>query len=307
MSADRLRALLSKALDALAEALEHGDDKATVALVVLKLAGPLPLVPTEPTDPEDILRYDVERERDRITSVAQPWHPVQQYLTDPKGLVQRNEYDGLGRTTKTIENSVNGTVSDSDDKTTTYAYNAAGMTSLTAQLTGGGGQTTQWVYGVTTGGGSAITSNDVVGVTQWPDPSTGAASGSEQETVTVNALGQPLTVTDRNGSVHTLTYDVLGRVTVDTVTTLGSGVDGSVRRIETAYDGQGNAYLITSYSATSGGSIVHQVQRAFNGLGQLITEWQQRGAAVNTSTSPKVQYAYSGHCWRNVRRVAATP
>jgi hypothetical protein len=30
------------------------------------------------------------------------------------------------------------------------------------------------------------------------------------------------------------------------VTTLGSGVDGSVRRIETAYDGQGNAYLITS-------------------------------------------------------------
>ncbi len=48
-----------------------------------------------------------------------------------------------------------------------------------------------------------------------------------------------------------------------------------------------------SYSATSGGSVVHQVQRAFNGLGQLITEWQQRGAAVNTSTSPKVQYAYS--------------
>jgi hypothetical protein len=65
-SADRLRALLPKALDALADALEHADDKATVALAVLKLAGPLPLVPTGPTDPEDILRRDVDRERERI-------------------------------------------------------------------------------------------------------------------------------------------------------------------------------------------------------------------------------------------------
>ena len=39
-SADRLRALLPKALDALADALERADDKVTVALAVLKLAGP---------------------------------------------------------------------------------------------------------------------------------------------------------------------------------------------------------------------------------------------------------------------------
>jgi hypothetical protein len=37
--------------------------------------------------------------------------------------------------------------------------------------------------------------------------------------------------------------DLLGRMTSDTITTLGSGVDGSVRRIDTAYDGQGNPYL----------------------------------------------------------------
>ncbi|HSQ56328.1 MAG TPA: hypothetical protein VLM40_11365 [Gemmata sp.] len=41
------------------------------------------------------------------------------------------------------------------------------------------------------------------------------------------------------------------RLVSDAVTTLGSGVDGSVRRIDTAYDGQ----------------IVNQVRRAFNGLG----------------------------------------
>jgi hypothetical protein len=44
------------------------------------------------------------------------------------------------------------------------------------------------------------------------------------------------------------------------VTTLGSGDDGAVRRIETAYDGQGNAYLITSNDDSSGGNIVDQVQ-----------------------------------------------
>jgi RHS repeat-associated protein len=211
--------------------------------------------------------------------------------TDPRGLVARTEYDDLGRTTKTIENYVDGIVGDDNDKTTEYTYGPAGMTSLTAKLTGGGGQTTEWVYGV--GSGSGVVSNDIVGVTRWPDPTTGAASSGEQETVLVNALGQPLVTTDRNGNVHTLTYDILGRVVADAVTTLGSGVDGSVRRVETAYDSQGQAYLFTTFDAASGGNIVTQVQRQFNGLGQLTAEYQSHSGAVNTSTTPKVQYAYS--------------
>ena len=39
-------------------------------------------------------------------------------VTDPKALVSRTEFDALGRTTKTIENYVNGTVSDADDEKT---------------------------------------------------------------------------------------------------------------------------------------------------------------------------------------------
>src|SRR5262249_25602913 len=49
----------------------------------------------------------------------------------------------------------------------------------------------------------------------------------------------------------------------------------------------------TSYDAASGGNIVNQVQQAYNGLGQLITEYQSSSGAVNTGTTPKVQYAYS--------------
>ena len=142
------------------------------------------------------------------------------------------------------------------------------------------------------GGGSTIDSNDVVGVTEQPNPSTGLPDSSIETTVTVDALGDTLTSTDPNGNIHTYTYDVLGRMTSDAVTTLGSGVDGSVRRIQYAYDGQGNQYLVTSYNAASSGSIVNQVENLYNGLGQLIQQYQAVGGAVNTETTPSVQYSY---------------
>ena len=53
-----------------------------------------------------------------------------------------------------------------------------------------------------------------------------------------------------------------------------------MRRIETAYDSQGNAYLFTSYDAASGGSVVNQVEDLFNGLGQLTTQYQAHAGAV---------------------------
>jgi YD repeat-containing protein len=212
--------------------------------------------------------------------------------TDPKNIDTRTYSDPLGRALQTVEDFTDGAVTNSSNKTTDYTYNSAGMTSLTAELTGGAGQTTAWIYGVSQTSSSDLDSNDIVGTTEYPDPTTGLASSGQEETTTVNALGQTLTATDRNGNVHTLSYDTLGRVTSDAVTTLGSGVDGSVRRIDTAYDGQGNPYLVTSYSATSGGSIVDQVERTFNGLGQMTTDYQAVGGAVNISTSPKVQYAY---------------
>ena len=93
--------------------------------------------------------------------------------------------------------------------------------------------------------------------------------------------------------MHGYTFDILGRQTRDTVTTTGSGVDGHVRRIDTAYDTGGRPYLITSYGTTAGGSLRNQVKRAFNGLGQMITEWQAVSGAVNEGTTPKMQYTYT--------------
>lgn len=69
-AANRLRALVPKAIDALAAALDEADesDRLTVALAVLKLAGPLPLAPTEPTDPAEYVREVVKRERENVPS-----------------------------------------------------------------------------------------------------------------------------------------------------------------------------------------------------------------------------------------------
>src|SRR5439155_4535120 len=50
---------------------------------------------------------------------------------------------------------------------------------------------------------------------------------------------------------------------------------GAGRRLEVAYD--------------TGGNVVNQVQHAYNGLSQLITEYQSHAGVVNTATTPKVQ------------------
>lgn len=61
---DKLRALVPKALDTLAAELEHGADKAQVALAVLKMAGAaIAVVPNDPTDPEEYIRELVNAER----------------------------------------------------------------------------------------------------------------------------------------------------------------------------------------------------------------------------------------------------
>ena len=83
---------------------------------------------------------------------------------------------------------------------------------------------------------------------RYPDKSTGepSTSASERDTYTYNALGETKTKQDRNGNVHTYSFDVVGRLTTDAVTTLGSGVDGAVRRAEIAYDTGGRSFLVTN-------------------------------------------------------------
>lgn len=216
-----------------------------------------------------------------------------QDTTDPRGIVNRTLYDALGRTTSSIANFTGGVPGTTSDVTTLFGYDAAGrLASRTAvQPAGRPAQVTGYVYGVSPAAGSTLPSNEILAETRYPDPVTGLPVATERDIYTVNALGERTTLTDRAGTVHTYVRDVVGRQTADVVTTLGKDVDGSVRRIESAYDVLGRPVRVTSL--TEGGEIVNQVVSAYNGFGQLTTQWQARGTKVDTDETPAVRTAYS--------------
>ena len=166
-------------------------------------------------------------------------------LTDPMGRVQRSLYDALGRRTTSIANYTGGAAGSVTDVTTRTSYDGNGNVRRIEALQPAGtpSQVHEYLYEARTATGSAINSNDWLTGLRYPDPSTGAASASQEDRYTLNALGDRLSASDRNGTVHSYGYDVLGRRISDAVTTLGTGVDGAVRRIEVAYDGAGMAAL----------------------------------------------------------------
>ncbi|MCE9554457.1 MAG: autotransporter-associated beta strand repeat-containing protein [Planctomycetes bacterium] len=231
-----------------------------------------------------------------VTSYGYDESGWQSSVVDPRSIESRTEHDRLGRTTQTIQAYVDGAPSAADDLTTQYTYDGLGhVLTLTALLPGSTHQTTEYVYGVTTSGGSDINSNDLLATVKYPDKTTGnpSTSAADQESFAYNSLGQTKQKSDRNDSEHDYLFDQLGRSRADVVSTLGSGVDGAARRIGMNYDTAGRVFQITSYGDSAGTTVVNQVERHYNGLSQLTAEYQEHSGAVNTTTSPVVQYAYS--------------
>jgi hypothetical protein len=104
------------------------------------------------------------------------------------------------------------------------------------------------------------------------------------------SLGQR---TDQRGTVLGYAYTSNRLLAGQSATTLGSGVDGAVRSIALGYDNLSRQQNITSYASTGGtGTVVSDVQFAYNDFGQVATTYQSHGGAVNTSTSPNVQSTY---------------
>jgi len=218
-----------------------------------------------------------------------------QNVIDPKGIVARTLYDALGRTTTTIANFTDGAAGSQTDVTTRFTFDAAGrLDSRTAvQPAGTPSQVTGYVYGISPATGSTIASNDILAETRYPDPVTGVASTSERDTYTSNALGERTSLTDRAGTTHRYAYNVAGRLTTDTVTAAGSGVDAAILRIRRVYDPLGRILKATSVkTATGEGNVSNQVVLGYNGFGQAGTEWQEHAGVAGVGT-PFVIYAYS--------------
>jgi RHS repeat-associated protein len=140
------------------------------------------------------------------------------------------------------------------------------------------------IYGVLPSGVSSLVS----------DVQNGTLGGLNLVQYQYDSQGEVTSMTDQNGTTHSYTYDGLGRKVSDAVTTLGSGVDNGVLRIDTAYALDGNVASTTSYSSAGGGSgnIVNQVADSYNAFGLLTDEQQAVSSQVGTGT-PDVQYSYS--------------
>jgi hypothetical protein len=88
---------------------------------------------------------------------------------------------------------------------------------------------------------------------------------------------------------------LLIRQTQDRVTAQGSGLDDAVLRIATTYEVRGMRERLTSYDdpTVGSGAVVNEVLLTYNDFGQVERDYQAHDGAVNTSTSPKVEYGYA--------------
>jgi hypothetical protein len=92
------------------------------------------------------------------------------------------------------------------------------------------------------------------------------------------------------------------------VTALGSGANGRLGRISTTFEVRGMREKITSWNGETvgSGSVVNEVQFAYNDFGQITHDYQAHGGTVNTSTTPKVQYGYASGSANTIRPTTIT-
>ena len=188
--------------------------------------------------------------------------------------------------------------------TVTTAYNSDGyVASITAFNSVTGNQTTQYVYG-TTLSDSSLASSLLKRKEIYPD----SVDSDDVISFKYNRQGEVVEVQDQNGTVHNFDFDLLGRKTQDRVTTLGTSVDATIRRIASSYEVRGMHEKITSWSGeiVGSGSVVNEVQFAYNDFAQITADYQSHSGTVNTSTTPKVQRAYDSGADNQIRPTSLT-
>ena len=220
-------------------------------------------------------------------------------VVDPKGTVNQTTFDDAGRLTQLLENYVSGGTGPDQNRESDYTYNAdSRVATFTAKNSSTGNQVTSYTYGTTLSNSDAA-SNDWLRTVTYPD--------GNAVTMACNRLGQTKQLQDQLGTVHSYLYDLLGRLQHDCITTLGSGVDGTVLRISRVYEVRGMLQNLTSYNnATVGsGSVVNDVLLGYNVFAQLAGDYQSHSGAAGTS-SPSVQYGYANGSANTVRPVSVT-
>ena len=100
---------------------------------------------------------------------------------------------------------------------------------------------------------------------------------------------------------------VLGWMIHDRVVSLGTGVNGAVRRLSATFDVRGLVTKLTSHSNPTVGSgvVVNDVGLTYNSFGQVISDAQSHNLGVS-GTTPKVQYSYANGSTNTIRPTTLT-
>ncbi len=213
-----------------------------------------------------------------------------QDVVDPKGLALRVLYDDAGREVATVKNYVNGTptsVTGEDDVYTRLVYTDGLSTKLWVDFDGDGvqdsnDQVTIYTYGTVKGtaaGDSKIATGHLLKTVAYPD------SGASTDVISYayNAQEEEIWKKDQAGNILENELDGAGRQTSHKVSTLASGFDGGVRRIQTAYTTLSLVEAVTCYDAATGGSAVNEVKYAYDGWGNVTSFKQDRDGTVGAS------------------------
>jgi RHS repeat-associated protein len=240
-----------------------------------------------------------------------------QTVTDPIGTVTKTFYDNLGRKTYVADNwndfnppstGTGDSTDHSKDRVTSYVYDGPSRTlQLVAMDPNGNGtltnnQVTTYLFE------DAVDANRNTNQI-YPDSSDTTSSGTNQIKLAYNVDGSLSKRTDQRGVVLSYAYTSNRLLATESVTTLPSGVDGTIQSVAHTYDNRNRRLKITSYASTGGtGTVVNDIQYAYyNGTGKVTAVWQEHSGAVNTSSSLSVQYTYdtttSGSVYTNQLRL----
>jgi hypothetical protein len=223
-----------------------------------------------------------------------------QTVTDPIGTVTKNFYDNLGRKTYVADNwndfspPTTGTGDSTDhpkDRVTHYIYDGPRRVQQRVEMdpNGDGNLSDNQV--------SSALYEDPVDANRstnqiYPDSSDTTSSGTNQVKRSFNVDGSFAQKTDQRGVVIAYSYTTNRLSSLQSVTTLPTGVDGTVRSVARTYDNLNRIQNVTSYASTGGtGTIVNDIQYVYyNGSDKVVTAFQSHSGAVNTSTSLNCQY-----------------
>jgi len=235
-------------------------------------------------------------------------------VTEPWYTVTEQEFTSTGRLQKKIENRCDP--NPNMRRETRYQHQYGRLVSMTATRTNvqvaGNKEETSLTYGadiVDADFQRVSRNNGLIGLVQFPDESTGQASGSHDLVrISYNFAGQVAEREDARGVVFRYRYDDLGRLASvqvghyvaggvfvpaypDSMTpSTGDPVD-RVGYVTYAYDTAGRLQTITAYTKL-GGTIISQNRYTYDARGNLTAEFQSHGKVVS-GVSPKTAYAWT--------------